>query len=79
MEYEISKNKRRKTGSGLAGVRPEAVRLGPVEHIQSLDTAPASATGSERITKTYPVVDQLDSQRLAVREGERAKNNWTGH
>ncbi len=69
IEQTGGKNRRRHMGSGLAGVRPEKMQLGTVDH-------------QERTTP-YSILDQIAAQsnRMVRTEQhtpgtERPKNNW---
>lgn len=74
----LSRNARRRTGSGLAGVRPYAVDLGPTN--QSRVDAQ-----TEEVRKPYSALDQfLAMSRMVITEPaprplNPAKNGWTGH
>lgn len=73
IEQSGSRNRRRHMGSGLAGIRPDAINLGKVDH-------------TAEIARPYSVLDQLATThnrmvRTEVHQASanRTKNNWVRH
>ena len=73
IEQSGSRNRRRHMGSGLAGIRPDAINLGKVDH-------------TANITRPYSVLNQLATipDRMVRTEvhqasANRTKNKWVSH